>query len=67
MPNYADDFPALARLRIPFRLGVVQHGLWPQQDEQRLVASPWYRGVVAFMLHSRQQPFHALKNRDHAR
>nr|CBX80417.1 hypothetical protein predicted by Glimmer/Critica [Erwinia amylovora ATCC BAA-2158] len=45
----------------------MQHGLWRQQDEQRLVASPWYRGVVAFMLHSRQQPFHALKNRDQAR
>lgn len=52
VPNYADYLPALTALRIPFRLGVVQHGQWRQQDEQRLLASPWYRGGVVFMLNS---------------
>lgn len=51
--NYADYLPALAGLRIPFRLGVVQYGQWQQQDEQHLLASPWYRGIVVFMLNSR--------------
>ncbi|MEN5015808.1 DUF3142 domain-containing protein [Erwinia sp. Eh17-17] len=48
--RYADYFPALAGLRIPFRLGLVQHGRWDKQDEQRLLASPWYRGSVVFIL-----------------
>lgn len=47
---YADYLPALDGLRIPFRLGLVQHGQWNQQDEQRLLASPWYRGSVIFLL-----------------
>ncbi|MTD26220.1 DUF3142 domain-containing protein [Erwinia sorbitola] len=51
--NYADYFPALAALRIPFRLGLVQHGHWDKQDEQHLLASPWYRGSVVFMLNAR--------------
>lgn len=48
--HYADYFPALLGLRIPFRLGLVQNGRWDKQDEQRLLASPWYRGSVVFML-----------------
>ncbi|WP_369814402.1 DUF3142 domain-containing protein [Erwinia sp. Leaf53] len=50
--NYAAYLPALAQLRIPFRLGLVQHGKWREQDEQRLRASPWYRGTVVFMLNT---------------
>jgi len=50
--RYADYLPALDGLRIPFRLGLVQHGQWNQQDEQRLLASPWYRGSVIFLLNS---------------
>lgn len=50
--DYAAYFPALAGLRIPFRLGLVQNGRWNQQDEQRLLASPWYRGSVVFMLNA---------------
>lgn len=48
--RYADYFPALAALRIPFKLGLVQHGRWRPQDERILLASPWYRGSVVFML-----------------
>lgn len=52
--NYAAYLPALAGLRIPFKLGVVQHGIWDREEEQRLAASPWYRGTVMFMLNPSQ-------------
>lgn len=48
--NYAAYLPALAGLRIPFKLGLVQNGQWNSQDENRLQASPWYRGSVVFMV-----------------
>ncbi|VYT82338.1 DUF3142 domain-containing protein [Metakosakonia massiliensis] len=45
--NYADYLPALAALRIPFKLGLVQHGEWREENQP---ASAWYRGTVVFML-----------------
>ncbi len=48
--NYQDYLPALTRLRIPFKLGLVQHGKRDAQAEARLQTSPWYRGTVVFML-----------------
>lgn len=50
--NYQDYLPALTRLRIPFRLGLVQHGDRDIQAETQLQASPWYRGTVVFMLNA---------------
>lgn len=48
--NYQVYLPALARLRIPFKLGLVQNGQRDVQAEAQLRKSPWYRGTVVFML-----------------
>ena len=48
--HYARYLPALAGLRIPFKVGIVQNGEWDIQEESRLAASPWYRGIVVFLL-----------------
>ncbi|WP_083961112.1 MULTISPECIES: DUF3142 domain-containing protein [unclassified Dickeya] len=48
--NYADYLPALMKLSVPFRLGLVQHGKWDEQWQRRLAASPFYRGEVVFLL-----------------
>lgn len=48
--HYADYLPALSRLRIPFKVGIVQNGEWDIQEETRLSASAWYRGIVVFLL-----------------
>ncbi|WNY88326.1 DUF3142 domain-containing protein [Leclercia adecarboxylata] len=48
--NYQAYLPALARLRIPFKLGLVQNGQRDVQAEAQLQRSPWYRGTVVFML-----------------
>ncbi len=48
--NYQAYLPALARLRIPFKLGLVQNGQRDVQAEAQLRKSPWYRGTVVFML-----------------
>lgn len=48
--GYARYLPALQQLRIPFRIGLVQHGEWDSRYEARLASSPWYRGTVVFML-----------------
>lgn len=48
--NYADYLPALLKLNVPFRLGLVQHGKWDEQWQRRLAGSPFYRGEVVFLL-----------------
>lgn len=48
--NYQDYLPALSRLRIPFKLGLVQNGRRDRQAEMQLNDSPYYRGTVVFML-----------------
>lgn len=48
--DYARYLPALQKLQIPFRVGVVQHGEWDPRYERALSASRWYRGTVVFML-----------------
>ena len=48
--GYARYLPPLKQLRIPFRIGLVQHGEWDRRYEARLASSPWYRGTVVFML-----------------
>lgn len=46
--NYTDYLPRLARLRIPFKVGLVQHGEWhaPAYLEQ----AAFFRGYVVFLL-----------------
>ena len=48
--NYQAYLPALTRLRIPFKLGLVQNGVRDPQAEAQLSTSPWYRGTVVSML-----------------
>ncbi|RYC40389.1 DUF3142 domain-containing protein [Pectobacterium zantedeschiae] len=48
--NYAEYLPALMKLTLPFRLGLVQNGKWEQQWQQRLATSPYYRGEVVFLV-----------------
>nr|WP_205680188.1 DUF3142 domain-containing protein [Brenneria salicis] len=48
--NYVDYLPALLKLKLPFRLGLVQHGKWNRQWQQRLARSPYYRGEVVFLI-----------------
>lgn len=48
--DYARYLPALKSLRVPFRIGLVQHGVWNRRYEAELASSPWYRGTVVFML-----------------
>ncbi|MEC5343392.1 DUF3142 domain-containing protein [Brenneria populi] len=48
--NYADYLPALNKLTIPFRLGLVQYGKWDRVWQRRLAASPYYRGEVVFLV-----------------
>lgn len=52
VPGYQRYLPALRGLRIPFKIGVVEHGEWDPGDERELAASPFYRGAVVFMLGS---------------
>ncbi|MEQ9913212.1 DUF3142 domain-containing protein [Pectobacterium polaris] len=48
--NYAEYLPALMKLTLPFRVGLVQHGKWESQWQQRLATSPYYRGEVVFLV-----------------
>lgn len=50
--NYQEYLPALKRLRIPFKLGLVQNGFRDTQAEAQLHGLPYYRGTVVFMLNS---------------
>ncbi len=51
--HYSDYLPALSKLKIPFCIGLVQHGEWDNQHEKSLASSPWYRGSVVFMLRNK--------------
>lgn len=46
--NYTDYLPRLARLQIPFKIGLVQHGEWQAPDS--LAKSRYFRGYVVFLL-----------------
>lgn len=49
IPNYRDYLAAIARLRLPFKIGIVEGGVWDGDEERRLAASPFYRGTVVFL------------------
>jgi len=46
--NYQAYVASLARLRIPFKVGLVQGGEW--QAPAGLADNPWFRGYVVFLL-----------------
>lgn len=46
--NYAAYLPRLAQLRIPFKIGLVQHGEW--QAPHYLETASFFRGYVVFLV-----------------
>lgn len=48
IPTYRAYLPRIARLTLPFKIGLVQGGEWEAPDS--LAASPWFRGYVVFLL-----------------
>ena len=48
IPTYAAYLSRLANLKIPFKIGLVQHGEW--QTSAYLQQSAWFRGYVVFLL-----------------
>ena len=46
--NYRAYVASLVRLRIPFKIGLVQGGEW--QAPAGLAGNPWFRGYVVFLL-----------------
>lgn len=48
IPDYHAYLPRLARLGLPYRIGLVQGGHW--QAPGYLEDSPWFRGYVVFLL-----------------
>lgn len=50
--KYARYLPALMALRVPFKLGLVQGGVWNDDWERRLSRSAYYRGRVVFMVNA---------------
>jgi len=49
--DYDAYLPRVARLTIPFKIGVIQHGEWREPDYLR--SSPWFRGYVVFLQNPR--------------
>jgi hypothetical protein len=45
--NYQAYLPALHRLTIPFKIGIVQHGEWQAPDD--LESIPWFKGYIVFL------------------
>lgn len=48
IPGYAGYLASLDRLRIPFRIGLLQGGDWEAPDQ--LARNPWFRGYVVFLV-----------------
>lgn len=51
--GYDRYLSALSGLRIPFRVGIVQGGEWSDTAEKALSASPWFSGMVVFVVKTR--------------
>jgi hypothetical protein len=45
--NYQSYLPALMRLTIPFKIGLIQNGEWEAPTD--VGSSPWFRGYVVFL------------------
>ena len=48
IPSYRSYMPRVARLALPFKIGLVQHGDW--DAPAGLADNPWFRGYVVFLL-----------------
>jgi hypothetical protein len=44
---YQSYLPALSRLTVPFKIGLIQNGEW--QASKDVESSPWFRGYVVFL------------------
>lgn len=58
--TYKRYLPALKRLKLPFKIGLIQQGEWV--PDPTLEASPWFRGYVVF-LQNQAQPYRAISSR----
>lgn len=45
--GYQSYLPALTRLSVPFKIGLIQNGEW--QASKAVESSPWFRGYVVFL------------------
>jgi len=50
IPDYPAYLKGLAKLRFPFKIGLVENGEWDKRHEQTLSQSGHYRGAVVFLL-----------------
>ena len=50
--DYQHYLPALKRLTLPFKLGLVQHGQWQPHWQQAFRRQPNYRGEVVFLVNN---------------
>lgn len=48
--EYESYLPALLKLRIPFKIGLVQDGYWNRKWEEKLKQSEYYFGEVIFLV-----------------
>jgi hypothetical protein len=46
--------PALKRITIPFKIGLIQNGAWQEPEDFR--SNPWFRGYVVFLQNQAQGP-----------
>lgn len=51
IPGYAGYLASLDRLRLPFRIGLLQGGDWEAPD--RLARNPFFRGYVVFLVNEK--------------
>jgi hypothetical protein len=51
IPGYADYLAKLDRLKIPFRIGLLQGG--ERRMPRQLPSNPWFRGFVIFLRNPR--------------
>lgn len=49
--NYAAYLPRVSLLKLPFKIGLIEGGVWDAPDY--LAASPWFRGYVIFLQNPR--------------
>lgn len=51
--NYNAYLPALKRLTLPFKIGLIQNGQW--QPPKELKSHPWFQGYIVFLQNQAQQ------------
>lgn len=50
IPQYQAYLNSFAKLQIPFKIGIVEDGIWDRQNEQWLATLEYYRGMVVFLV-----------------